>query len=644
MIKRGVIVAIILILSSIAIAVQDNYNQYKSLELNVKVFTTIDADKRSGNAEIEYLQADLELFPRTTLEQEIISQKVSGEPMPNVKKSSTDINLEWKNLNKDTVTYMVDSEVKTYNKIRQIDTKIGFPIQKLDPDLKIYTEPTEYMDINTEIREKAASIAEGETDLYIVTSKEGEWVRKNIKYNLNTLTANAVQKSSWVYTNKEGVCDEITNLFISMMRSLGVPARFASGVVYSNVAYKFENHGWAEVYLQEYGWVPFDVTFGQYGWIDPSHVKMDESRDSGEASVTYNWKATNLDLRARPLKIETEIMQKEGTMAKLAKLEARPIESDVGFGSYMILEVTAENLQEYYLPFSFAITKSPQTVEENPGAHMVLKPKEKRKFYWTMKIPENLDENYIYTTEIAAESNFAETAVSSIRYGQGFKKYTKEWAEQTYDMLAEREEKTLFTNLGLDCTTDKQHYLSTENAKINCVVKNKGNKNLDKVDVCIRDKCKETSLSISQEKEINFEIELKKSENLTITAESDKYIKEQTISLDVKETPEVKVISYEPDTIGYEESDALVLKIFTKSKAEDILMAVRNVGEIQLKELEGVYTVNVPIKGKIFRKGVIYITINYKNAEGESFTREEKLGITVRNLPWHARLLNWLGL
>ena len=35
-----------------------------------------------------------------------------------------------------------------------------------------------------------------------------EFVRSNIKYDLNTITAKAVQKSSWVYFNKKGVCDE----------------------------------------------------------------------------------------------------------------------------------------------------------------------------------------------------------------------------------------------------------------------------------------------------------------------------------------------------------------------------------------------------------------------------------------------------
>ncbi len=642
--KKVVILVFILVLGHVALAIEDNYNKYTSLQINTKISTTIDLTKKSSKGMIEYLQTDLELFPRITPEQQVIRQDIRGEPKASVQKGDTEIKLEWRDVEEDNISYTLDSDIRTYNQVRRIGRKIDFPIQNLDREIKIYTLPTEYIDTNGEIKEKAAEIAEGETDLYITTYKVGEWVRKNIKYDLNTLTATAVQKSSWVMTNKDGVCDEITNLFISMMRSLGVPARFVSGVVYSNVANGFENHGWAEVYLPEYGWVPFDVTFGEYGWIDPSHVKLDESRDSGEAAVTYNWRARNEDFFARPLKIETKIIKKEGQIEKLARLEAKPIDQDVGFGSYMILEVTAENLQDYYLPLTFAITKAPELMGKDPAVYTLLKPKEKKKFYWMLQIPENLDENYIYTTEIEAKSDFAETAKSQIRYGQGFKGYSKEWATETYDMLDEREHKILFASIDLNCSIDKDSYLSTENAEIKCVIRNLGNKNLDNVRVCAGEKCKETSLSIAQEEEIPFEIELKKSETLTITAETEKHIKEQSVQLNVKEIPEVKIISYEPETIKYNEQGNLVLKILSKTKAKGVEIMIDGVGDATLEELEGIYVVNVPIKGKQFRKGVINIKMKYKSEKGEEFSRKEMLGITVKELPWYARLLNKLGI
>ncbi|MFH1210641.1 MAG: transglutaminase-like domain-containing protein [archaeon] len=640
--KKAVMIAIALILVQIAAAQVENYNQYSELEIKVNVQTTIVVEEKGTRTSVEYLQADLELFPRTTPEQEILSQDVKMTPTGSVKEGDRDIKMEWEDVEENTIEFNVESTVKTENRVRKIERKIDFPIQDLQQDLIEYTRPTQYIDINDDIRTRAAKIVEGETDLYVAEYKLGEWVRQNIEYDLNTLTASVVQKSSWVLTNKEGVCDEITNLFISMSRSLGVPARFVSGVVYSNVGYTFENHGWAEVYIPEYGWVPFDVTFGQYGWIDPSHVKMDESTDSGEPAITYNWQMRNGELRARPLKIETEIIRTEGTVASLAKLEIRPIEQDVGFGSYMIMEVTAENTQSYYLPLSFTITKAPQTVQDEPTIHTLLKPKETRKFYWTLKIPDNLDASYIYSTELQVESNFAEKATSKIRYGQGFRKYTKEWAEETYDRLIGRESKILFTNIELNCTTDKKDYLSTDTAKVICLVRNLGNSNLDRIDVCAEDKCKQTALTISQQKEISFEIELRNGD-IKITAEQGNYLKEQTIKINVKKIPEIKILSYEPQIIDYSKQDALTLKLFTKEKAKDITIEIKNLGDVTIPELEGTYTVNVPIKGRNFRKGVIEMTIKYKSETGEEFESKEKIQMTIRGLPWYAKLLNWLG-
>ena len=59
-------------------------------------------------------------------------------------------------------------------------------------------------------------------DLFIVVYKLAEWVKTNVNYDLSTLTASVSQKASWVLDNKEGVCDEITNLFIALSRALGI--------------------------------------------------------------------------------------------------------------------------------------------------------------------------------------------------------------------------------------------------------------------------------------------------------------------------------------------------------------------------------------------------------------------------------------
>ena len=120
-----------------------------------------------------------------------------------------------------------------------------------------------------------------------------------------------MQKSSWVLATREGVCDEITNLFVSFLRSLNIPTKYVSGMAYSGAIDGWGPHAWAEVYFPKYGWIPFDVTFGQYGWIDPGHVKMREGKDAKESSVLYSWRAVDVEIENKEFNISAELVVKE---------------------------------------------------------------------------------------------------------------------------------------------------------------------------------------------------------------------------------------------------------------------------------------------------------------------------------------------
>lgn len=59
-------------------------------------------------------------------------------------------------------------------------------------------------------------------------------------------------------------CGQQTLLLITLLRLNGIPARWQSGMVYSDDAVGYNNlHDWGAVYLAPYGWVPMDVTTGR---------------------------------------------------------------------------------------------------------------------------------------------------------------------------------------------------------------------------------------------------------------------------------------------------------------------------------------------------------------------------------------------
>ncbi|VAX23565.1 hypothetical protein MNBD_NITROSPINAE03-160 [hydrothermal vent metagenome] len=71
--------------------------------------------------------------------------------------------------------------------------------------------------------------------------------------------------------SKQGECQSHTNLFTAFARSVGVPARVASGLVYSEKNEGFLYHAWPEVYVGE--WVAMDPTLGQ-DVADATHIKL----------------------------------------------------------------------------------------------------------------------------------------------------------------------------------------------------------------------------------------------------------------------------------------------------------------------------------------------------------------------------------
>jgi hypothetical protein len=111
----------------------------------------------------------------------------------------------------------------------------------------------------------ATRIAGGETDPRIVAERLNRWVYDSLKKRITIGVPNALQ----VLRTLSGDCNEHTQLYIALARSLGLPARSAAGLAL--VRGKFYYHAWPEVYLGN--WVAVDPTFGQFP-ADAAHLRF----------------------------------------------------------------------------------------------------------------------------------------------------------------------------------------------------------------------------------------------------------------------------------------------------------------------------------------------------------------------------------
>ena len=73
----------------------------------------------------------------------------------------------------------------------------------------------------------------------------------------------------YVIANRRGDCGQVSLLLITLCRYNGIPARWQSGFMMHPGSKNL--HDWAEIYLQNIGWVAVDVSFGVQTWAkDPS--------------------------------------------------------------------------------------------------------------------------------------------------------------------------------------------------------------------------------------------------------------------------------------------------------------------------------------------------------------------------------------
>jgi hypothetical protein len=98
----------------------------------------------------------------------------------------------------------------------------------------------------------------------ITGENESEVVEKIYNYVIDNMEYGGYKSepagASQALAQCEGDCTEYTHLFVAICRAKNIPAKVISGYIT-----KFDvtpRHNWAEVYLKEYGWVPFDPTLG----------------------------------------------------------------------------------------------------------------------------------------------------------------------------------------------------------------------------------------------------------------------------------------------------------------------------------------------------------------------------------------------
>lgn len=486
--------------------VQAQYYNKDSMDLNLRLDSEINIVPTSSSYSVSRIETKLYFYPFDDFQQEVLEMST----VPETQKTGDYLLYQWEDVEETQLDYSLEAKVRVFDNIQKIKEKIKFPIQNLNPEYLEYTEPGEIIDSDhSSIVQQASMLAEGEDDLYVVVHKLAVWVKENVDYNLNTVTIEASQKASWVLANRQGVCDEMASLFMAMCRSLGIPTKFVSGISYSNDPIfedPWQAHGWAEVYFPDYGWVPIDVTFDEFGYVDPTHIKLFESIDATGATTKFEWSGRNAELEVAQLDIDVGILKIGEDRGRDVDLKVEMVEEEVGFGSYNLAKVEVENLRNYYVAKTLYLVSTDEVEIEDERKHVLLKPGEKTSFYWIMELTDDLESRYVYEfpVEIRTEKNYvAETMFESKK---GAILLSEAAVEQRLSGMVEEEEKILSKGVSIDCEIKEDGLGLGEESEVECEIKNLGNVVLRDLEVCLGGVCSKAEIKINEKKIFNGKV------------------------------------------------------------------------------------------------------------------------------------------
>ena len=138
------------------------------------------------------------------------------------------------------------------------------------------------------VSQAASDVASGKETLLSAVDSVVLWVYENIVYHRGTTTVSTT--ADQVLAAGVGVCQDKTHLALGMLRALGVPCRYISGLISGQTG---ETHSWIEFYHPQQGWLGADPTRGVLLPPASDYVKLGVGRDFSDVSpVTGSFLST----------------------------------------------------------------------------------------------------------------------------------------------------------------------------------------------------------------------------------------------------------------------------------------------------------------------------------------------------------------
>jgi len=129
--------------------------------------------------------------------------------------------------------------------------------------LALYLRETSLTDSDKDLRDFTESVASRHgTDVLAQLHGLNETIYKEIRFDATATETSTTAAEA--FRHREGVCQDLSHIFLSCCRHLKVPARYVGGYMFRSDGHneQYAGHAWTEAWVEGIGWIGFDPTHG----------------------------------------------------------------------------------------------------------------------------------------------------------------------------------------------------------------------------------------------------------------------------------------------------------------------------------------------------------------------------------------------
>jgi transglutaminase-like putative cysteine protease len=161
------------------------------------------------------------------------------------------------------------------NLLQEDRTQLGLYSQE-------FLSPSRYCSVGSDFEAFLNSHWDADRDMLEMLDQINQHIFKSIQYMPHSTDVKT--RSIDTLRTRQGVCQDLANLFISCMRTVGIPARYVSGylltvppVGQAKLIGADASHAWVGIYLPQFGWIDWDPTNNMR--VDLDHITLAWGRD-----------------------------------------------------------------------------------------------------------------------------------------------------------------------------------------------------------------------------------------------------------------------------------------------------------------------------------------------------------------------------